>query len=123
MQRKKQGFYWGFFVTCLALSMLGLASVLFDWTVWDGGFPQAQFHIYVVGESDRPLEDVEIEIRDRFGNKSYCYPVTDYHLDNKLVTDADGKVVFHHVNLSPEFGGQCLNLFFVIPIGKCEAPR
>jgi hypothetical protein len=105
----------------LAVSGIALASLVRR-ELWDGGFRQVEYRISFIDESGHPIKGVQLKVIDSQSNISWAYPVTDYTENMAPTSDEDGLMVFHHVDLSPEFGGSCHRLFFLFPIGECEAP-
>jgi hypothetical protein len=89
---------------------------------WDGGFGQAEFRLRFVDEEGAPVPGVQLVVRDKNGARAYCYPVIDYQETMQPMSDDSGLMTFHHINLSPEYGGKCWRLFFVIPMGDCDPP-
>ncbi len=91
--------------------------------LWDGGFSQVEFQVTVINQNGRPIEGVTLSVTDHKGDSALGYPVMDFRGGLTPTSDEKGLMVFHHVNLSPEFGGKCRKLFFLIPVGVCEAPK
>lgn len=111
-------------VLIVALVITGTALVsLVDWEAWDGGFQQIEYCVTFLDENNHPLKGVQLRVFDSQGNTSWGYPVTDFTEDLIPTSNKKGMITFHHVNLSPEFGGKCCHLFFMFPLGKCEAPN
>lgn len=109
-------------ILVVAITVTGLASVA-QKEVWDGGFLQVEFILTILDETERPLKGVQLMVLDAQGNKSLSYPVTDFTDESIPSSDENGTMTFHHVSLSPEFGGSCSHLFFLFPVGTCEAPK
>jgi hypothetical protein len=105
----------------VVVTIVGLIS-LTQVEAWDGGFKQAEFRIRFVDSSGRPVQGIKLAVNDASGKHSYCYPVPDYHEDSTPTTGGDGVMVFHHINLSPEYSGKVAYLFFLIPIGNRSPP-
>lgn len=91
--------------------------------LWDGGFPQVEFQISFLDEQRSPLKGVKLAVTDSKEELAFGYPVIDYRQDSVPTSNDDGLMIFHHINLTPEFGGKCRWLFFVFPVGECEAPK
>lgn len=109
-------------VLVLAAVVLTLASLV-QWEAWDGGFQQAEYRLTFLDEHGRPVKGVQLRVLDIEGNTSWGYPVTDFTEDLIPTSDDKGSMIFHHIGLSPEFGGKCCRLLFMFPIGQCEAPK
>lgn len=109
-------------IIALAIVSLALAS-LAEWEVWDGGFQQVEYHINFLDEYRDPVKGVRLNVFDSQGNTSLGYPVSDLTEDLIPTSNDKGEMIFHHVGLSPEFGGKCCQLLFMFPIGKCEWPK
>jgi len=90
---------------------------------WDGGFAQVEFQIRFVDAANRGIRGVRLQVANGDGATAFAYPVTDFLENNVPTSDRDGLMVFHHISLSPEFGGSCWYLFFVIPLGTCDSPK
>src|SRR5262249_11428804 len=91
--------------------------------VWSGGFPQVEYRVVFYNLDQQPLKGIKLIVTNEQGGVSYGYPVTDFTEDLTPISDEQGLMVFHHVDLSPEFGGKCANLFFLFPLGTCEPPQ
>lgn len=112
------------FALTLLLVVAGIAFACYGiQETWDGGFPQVEFQVTVIDRGGVPLEGVTLSVTSHNGETTFGYPVTDFTESLTPTSDERGLLVFHHVNLSPEYGGKCRKLFFLIPVGTCEAPR
>jgi hypothetical protein len=109
--------------TVLLLLTLAVFSFLSTYRVWDGGFPQAEYHLTFVDASGKPINGVVLAVIDRDGNPAYHYPVSDYSDGSAPTSSDDGIIAFRHVGGGMEFGGGCWRLFFLIPIGRCNPPE
>lgn len=89
---------------------------------WDGGFPQAEYRIRFIDEQGKAVPGVTLEVRDKDGKTSYCYPVTDFAIGSAPVSDPDGIMLFHHIELWAEFGGRCTRWLGLFSTGKCDPP-
>lgn len=107
---------------CIVISVTALIS-LGQAQIWDGGFEQAEFQVEVRSHDGSPIKGIALRVVNENNDESYFYPVTDYTRADAITTDENGIMVFHHINLSPEFGGKCRQLFWTIPLGKCSPPR
>jgi hypothetical protein len=107
-----------------ALIMIGGLAIasLIRVEAWDGGFPQAEFRVRFIDARGAPCKGISLMVKDAAGRPAYCYPVTDYHQECVPMSGDDGILVFHHVNLSPEFSGKVRYLFFALPIGQRSPP-
>lgn len=108
-------------IAAAGLILLGLASRL-SAIQWDGSFRHAEYQFAFKDKAGKPLSGVCLRVEDKAGRVSYDYPVTDFRADDDLQSDINGVLAFHHVGGGLEFGGQCWELFFLIPLGKCSGP-
>lgn len=109
---------------CIIVIVIGLLlSFICPVIVWDGGFSQVEFQITFVDQQTKPINGVTLSVVNYSGATAFGYPVTDYREDSIPTSDDKGVMVFHHVNLSPEYGGKYRMMFFLIPVGKHEAPK
>jgi hypothetical protein len=106
----------------LVIAGVGVASLV-ETETWDGGFPQVEYRVHFMDQTQHPVKGVKLKVIDNRGNISFGYPVTDFREASVPTSGEDGAMVFHHVDLSPEFGGSCRKLFFLFPIGKCGPPQ
>ena len=109
-------------IIALAIAGLALASLARK-EVWDGGFQQVEYRVTFLDKDSRPLKGVQLRVFDSQGKTTFGYPITDFTDESPPSSDENGMMIFHHVGLSPEFGGSCQQLFFVFPVGKCDAPK
>lgn len=90
--------------------------------VGDGSFRQAEFQINLVETGGQRLRDIEMVVTDDTGCDSPCYPVSDYYQDTPVKSRTDGAIVFHHVEVFPEFGLKRHFLFTGHLISETKAP-
>lgn len=95
----------------------------FQAIIWDGGFPSAEFRLRFVDEQGQPVPDVRLEVFTLAGGRSPHYPVNEFRLGQAVKSDADGRMAFHHVGTSLEFGGRDYFNLLGITVSKTGSPR
>lgn len=91
------------------LGVLGLAAAIFlvpfQGVIWDGGFPSTEYRLTLIDEAGRPVPGVTLQVETQAGGICYVYPVDEFVPDETITSDADGRMVFHHVSDAIEFSG------------------
>ena len=111
---------WLWVVIGLALLV---ALVPYSCIVWDGGFPSIECRLRFVDTSDGPVPGVTLKVLTKADGACHFYPVDELLPDSTPTSDADGKMVFHHANCSPEFSGRIYENLIGIPFGEIRAPQ
>lgn len=108
----------------LVLSVALFAFISHEMTaiMWDGGYPPALFKVKLTDEQGKPVQNAQVHVINLDGESRYRYPVTNYLKNNILETDKQGEVTLNHFSHGLEFGGKCWDLFFIVPMGDCDAP-
>jgi hypothetical protein len=73
--------------------------------VWDGGYGQGEIEVTFRNPDGVPVPGVRLRVEDEVGRVFFLYPVSDYLPDHVPTSDADGRMVFHHVASGVEFSG------------------
>jgi len=96
-------------VRCCILGVLGLAAAIllvpFQGVIWDGGFPSTEYQLRFVDKAGSPVPGVTLQVGTQAGGVCYVYPVDEFVPDQTIASDADGRMVFHHVSDVIEFSG------------------
>ncbi len=91
--------------------------------IWDGGFPSAEFRLRFVDEHGQPVPGVRLEVFTQAGGPSPHYPVNEFRPGHVVESDADGRMAFHHVSRSLEFGGRERRNLLGMEFGESSGPR
>jgi hypothetical protein len=67
-------------------------------------FPDIEFRMRFVDGTGRAVPGVQLRVETKAGGASPLYPVNEFLPDAVPVSDADGRMVFHHVVAGDEFG-------------------
>lgn len=99
--RIRRGCVWG-------LSALAVLIALVPWQciVWDGGFPDVECRLRFVNSHGKPVAGVTLTVLTQAGGVCHFYPVDEFVPDRPVVSDAEGRMVFHHSSHCLEFGGR-----------------
>jgi hypothetical protein len=96
--------------TRFILGLVALAATIvlvpFQEKIWDGGFPSTEYRLTFIDAVGRPVSGVTLPTETRAGGVCYLYPVDEFVTDEAPASDADGRMVFHHVGDHLEFGGR-----------------
>jgi hypothetical protein len=102
----------------IPLCVIGCCGTL-QCIVGDGGYGQGEFEITFRNSDGRPVPGIRLRVEDGSGREFFLYPVTDYLPDHVPTSDADGRMVFHHVSNGIEFSGGSCEVFFVpVPVRR-----
>jgi hypothetical protein len=104
-------------------SVVLFVTVPFRGMSWDGSFPSVRFHLTVVEPAGRPVPGVAMHVQTRAGGPSYFYPVNEYLPGHAPTSDADGRMVVHHVGRDPGFGGRVHFNQLGYEFGETDAPQ
>lgn len=91
---------------------------------WDGGFSDEEYRLTFTRADGRPVEGVSLQVQTHAGGVSYLYPVNEYLPDSTPITDATGRMEFHHLHLTTiEYGGRDIESLIGIPLRRDHAPK
>ena len=93
-----------FLIGLLAL-VAAIVLVPFQKIIWDGGFLTTEYRLTFVDEAGRPVSGVTLQTETRAGGICYLYPIDEFVPEQSPTSDADGRMVFHHVGDYLEFSG------------------
>ena len=111
---------------CLIVSILLIAAVLlvpFQGIVWDGRFDSAEYRLRFIDESGRPVPDIRLKVLTKAGEPCHFYPINEFTPDGTAVSDADGRMMFHHAGDLLEFGGREYWNLVGMRFGETDAPQ
>ncbi|MBN9121036.1 MAG: hypothetical protein J0I06_18110 [Planctomycetes bacterium] len=100
-----------------------IALVPWQGIIWDGGFPDIECRLRFVDETGKPLPGVTLKVVTKTGGVCHFYPVDEFVPETAVVSDADGRMTFHHSAKYLEFSGHEYRNFFGMRFGKTRAPR
>jgi len=111
---------WPYF---LAVGLAALLLVPFNGIVWDGGFDSAEFRLQFADRAGRPIQGVTLHVETVAGGTSYYYPVNEFFPSDRPTSDAEGKMVFHHVANYLEFSGREHSNLVGMRSGETKTPQ
>lgn len=100
-----------------------VALIPFHGILWDGGFPSLEAQLTFVDNQDRPVSGVKLTVLTRAGGTCHFYPVDEFLPDQALVSDAEGRMVFHHTAVFVEFSGFESRNLIGMRFGESSAPH
>jgi hypothetical protein len=110
-----------------AWTLGGLAALfaLVPWQgcIWDGGFPNVECRLKFVNANNKPVPGVTLTVLTNAGGVCHFYPVDEFVPDRPVVSDAEGRMVFHHTAGGLEFAGHESYNLFGMRFGETSAPR
>jgi hypothetical protein len=87
--------------------------VLVPWQciLWGGRIPDVECRLKFVDANNKPVPGVTLAVYTKAGSRCHFYPVDEFVPDHPVVSDAEGRLVFHHSSNHIEFDGrECFNL-------------
>ena len=100
-----------------------LLSTLLPSTMWDGGFPIAEYRVSLKTENGVPVTDAVMSVVNSSGENAVRYPVVQYDGETPIASDGAGVFTFHQVNSGFQFGGRFGFGLGFLPTGTSGVPR
>lgn len=91
--------------------------------MWDGGFQSQEFRLTFIDQNGQPVEGVSIQVQTQAGGTTFFYPVNEFTPEMTLVSNAAGRMEFHHVGQTIEFGGHEYDSIIGLRFGETKAPQ
>jgi hypothetical protein len=113
---------WGCVLGLIGVVVI-VALVPIQVIVWDGGFPDIECRLRFVDSHGKPVPGVTLTVLTQAGGACYLYPVDEFILDQPVVSDAEGWMVFHHVSPGLEFSGRDYHSLLGITLSRDSAPH
>lgn len=107
----------------LAVLFAACLLVPFNCIIWDAGFVSAEFQLRFVNQAGHPVPGVTLRVETAAGGPIYFYPVNEFLPDECPTSDADGRMVFHHVANYLEFSGREYSNLAGMRFGETKAPQ
>lgn len=107
----------------LILLALLIAFAPIQALVWDGGFGDEGYQLKFNRPDESPVSGVKLRVETRAGGVCYLYPVNEFLPDGTPTSDANGRMVFHHLSHALEFGGRDYRSLIGITLNRARAPQ
>lgn len=91
--------------------------------IWDGKFPDVECRLKFVDGNNKPLPGVTLTVLTKAGGACHFYPVDEFVPDRVVVSDAEGRMVFHHSSKFLEFSGREYSNLIGMRFGETSAPH
>jgi hypothetical protein len=112
---------WG--LLCLLVVTAAVLRAPGQVILWDGGFTRAEYRLTFTDEAGRPVPGVLLRVQTRGGSACPLYPIDEFFPGQAPASDAQGRMVFHHVGAGLEFGGRESSNLLGMRFGDTGAPR
>ncbi|MEI7596871.1 MAG: hypothetical protein WCK02_14060 [Bacteroidota bacterium] len=75
--------------------------------IWDGAYRQSRIDLRFVNENQEPIQNIELKVfYSRHGKESFNWPVSNYNINDTILSDSLGIINLYHKRLRGiEFGG------------------
>jgi hypothetical protein len=111
---------------CLTTAIILIAAALlvpFQGMIWDGGFNAAEYRLVFIDGSGRPVPGVKLKVLTKAGEPSHFYPIDEFTPEDSAVSDASGRMLFHHAGDELEFSGREYQNLVGMRFGETKAPQ
>jgi hypothetical protein len=102
---------------------VAVVLVPFQCIIWDGGFASVEYRLTFIDGAARPVPGVVLRVLTRAGGDCHLYPIDEFLPDQSTTSDAEGRMVFHHVGEGLEFGGREYSNLLGMRFGETDAPQ
>lgn len=106
-----------------ALLALLIAFAPIQTIIWDGRFSDEEYQLKFNRPDGTPVSGVKLRVETRAGGVSYLYPINEFLPDDTPISDATGRMVYHHVSHGLEFGGRDYRNLVGITLSRAGAPQ
>lgn len=100
-----------------------IALVPWRGIIWDGGFPNVECRLTFVNADNKAVPGVTLTVLTKAGGRCHFYPVDEFVPDQPVVSDSEGRLVFHHSSNFLEFAGHEYTNLFGMRFGDTDAPH
>lgn len=100
-----------------------IALVPWQCIIWDGGFPNMECRLRFVDSDGKPVPGVTLTVYTKAGGVCHYYPIDEFVPDKPLVSDDEGRIVFHHSSVFFEFSGREYWNLIGMRFGETKAPH
>jgi len=108
-------------------ALVGVAVViaLVPWQgiIWDGGFPATECRLKFVDSEGKPVPGVTLTVFTKTGGVCHYYPIDEFVPNKQVVSDGEGRMVFHHTPVFLEYSGHVSSNLIGMRFGETEAPH
>jgi hypothetical protein len=100
-----------------------IALVPFQGLIWDGKFPDVECRLKFVDGTNKPVPGVALTVLTKAGRECHFYPVDEFVPEQPVVSDTEGRMMFHHSSKFLEFAGHEYPNLIGMRFGQTSAPR